>query len=216
MAFAQNTRDEVRLINGDGQIVGALSADAGMKQTNYLCQPAVAFKPCIGRNGRGYEVERSPALSMGGGVTSDTRPCVVQPVTGTLASGDGAKWGSNQWVDEGKAVIGFSADMRSDEAASPREGSTSALTVGQRAAVAGIDPYNASEADTASSLGANLSVRRLTPRECERLQGLPDDYTAVPYRNKPAADGPRYRALGNSMAVNVMSWIGQRIEGANQ
>lgn len=54
-------------------------------------------------------------------------------------------------------------------------------------------------------------VRRLTPRECERLQGFPDDYTAVEYRGKPAADGPRYKALGNSMAVPVMHWIGERI-----
>ena len=56
-----------------------------------------------------------------------------------------------------------------------------------------------------------MAVRRLTPRECERLQGFPDDYTAVTYRKKPAADGPRYKALGNSMAVSVMAWIGQRI-----
>lgn len=54
-------------------------------------------------------------------------------------------------------------------------------------------------------------VRRLTPRECERLQGFPDDYTAIVYRGKPAADSPRYRALGNSMAVPVMRWIGKRI-----
>lgn len=55
------------------------------------------------------------------------------------------------------------------------------------------------------------AVRRLTPRECERLQGFPDDFTAIPYRGKPAADGPRYKALGNSMAVNVMRVIGARI-----
>jgi DNA (cytosine-5)-methyltransferase 1 len=55
------------------------------------------------------------------------------------------------------------------------------------------------------------AVRRLTPRECERLQGFPDDYTLVTVRNKPAADGPRYKALGNSMAVPCMRWIGQRI-----
>jgi len=58
----------------------------------------------------------------------------------------------------------------------------------------------------------SMQVRRLTPRECERLQGFPDDYTQVPYRNKPAADGPRYKALGNSMAVPVMAWIGKRIQ----
>jgi DNA (cytosine-5)-methyltransferase 1 len=55
-------------------------------------------------------------------------------------------------------------------------------------------------------------VRRLTPRECERLQGFPDDYTLVDHRKKPAADGPRYKALGNSMAVPVMQWIGKRIQ----
>jgi DNA (cytosine-5)-methyltransferase 1 len=56
-------------------------------------------------------------------------------------------------------------------------------------------------------------VRRLTPRECERLQGFPDDWTAVPYRNRlVAADTPRYRAIGNSMAVPVMAWIGNRID----
>jgi len=57
----------------------------------------------------------------------------------------------------------------------------------------------------------SLSVRRLTPTECERLQGFPDDYTLIPYRNRMAADGPRYKAMGNSMAVPVMRWIGQRI-----
>lgn len=58
-------------------------------------------------------------------------------------------------------------------------------------------------------------VRRLTPRECERLQGFPDDWTLIPYRGKPAEncpDGPRYKALGNSMAVPVMKWIGERIQ----
>ena len=61
---------------------------------------------------------------------------------------------------------------------------------------------------TATMTGA--AVRRLTPRECERLQGFHDDYTAIP----GAADGPRYRALGNSMAVPVMRWIGRRIQRA--
>jgi DNA (cytosine-5)-methyltransferase 1 len=56
------------------------------------------------------------------------------------------------------------------------------------------------------------AVRRLTPRECERLQGFPDDYTDVPWRRRNwTPDGPRYKALGNSMAVNVMGWLGERI-----
>jgi DNA (cytosine-5)-methyltransferase 1 len=57
-----------------------------------------------------------------------------------------------------------------------------------------------------------MAVRRLTPRECERLQGFPDDYTLVPFRGKLAADGNRYKALGNSMAVPVMRWLGERIQ----
>jgi site-specific DNA-cytosine methylase len=59
---------------------------------------------------------------------------------------------------------------------------------------------------------AGSAVRRLMPRECERLQGFPDDYTLVTYRGKPAADGPRFKALGNSMAVPVVRWILSRIE----
>jgi DNA (cytosine-5)-methyltransferase 1 len=65
-------------------------------------------------------------------------------------------------------------------------------------------------------LHSQMAVRRLTPRECERLQGFPDDYTLVEYRGKLAADGPRYRALGNSMAVPVMRWIGQRIVAVHE
>lgn len=56
------------------------------------------------------------------------------------------------------------------------------------------------------------AVRRLTPLECERLQGFKDNYTRIKYRGKTAADGPRYEAIGNSMAVPVMKWIGERIQ----
>jgi DNA (cytosine-5)-methyltransferase 1 len=74
-----------------------------------------------------------------------------------------------------------------------------------------------SQSDT-EHIGAVLhlmAIRRLTPKECERLQGFPDDWTKIPYRNKEAdqcPDGPRYKACGNSMAVPVMRWIGQRIQ----
>ena len=56
-----------------------------------------------------------------------------------------------------------------------------------------------------------MMVRRLTPRECERLQGLPDDHTLVAYRGKTMADGPRYAMIGNGIAINCLAWIGQRI-----
>ncbi|WP_179184934.1 DNA cytosine methyltransferase, partial [Collinsella vaginalis] len=58
-------------------------------------------------------------------------------------------------------------------------------------------------------------LRRLTPTECERLQGFPDGWTDVTFRGRPAADTPRYRALGNSMAVPVMRWIGERLAAAD-
>jgi len=56
-----------------------------------------------------------------------------------------------------------------------------------------------------------MAVRRLTPKECERLQGFPDNYTDIKPKGKATPDGPRYKALGNSMAVPVMAWIGKRI-----
>lgn len=59
---------------------------------------------------------------------------------------------------------------------------------------------------------AGMQVRRLTPRECARLQGFPDDWCAIQWRGKPAADGPMYRAYGNSMAVPVLRWLLTRIE----
>lgn len=62
-----------------------------------------------------------------------------------------------------------------------------------------------------NSVAAASKVRRLTPRECERLQGFPDDWTLITYRGKPAADGPRYKALGNSKAIPVVRWVGRRI-----
>lgn len=79
------------------------------------------------------------------------------------------------------------------------------------------DTANIRAADGGSSrsyIAQPWAVRRLTPEECEALQGFPRAFTRIPYRNKPAdkcPDGPRYKALGNSMAVNVMQWVFQRI-----
>lgn len=70
---------------------------------------------------------------------------------------------------------------------------------------------------TQITVAAAMQVRRLTPVECERLQGFPDGYTQIPWRGKPAdqcPDGPRYKALGNSWAVPVVRWIGRRIHDA--
>lgn len=90
----------------------------------------------------------------------------------------------------------------------------------QRDMSATLSTHNTQTLITGDHKERDLTVRRLTPRECERLQGFPDDYTDIPYRNKEhAPDGARYKALGNSMAVPVMRWIGQRIqetEGDNE
>lgn len=77
------------------------------------------------------------------------------------------------------------------------------------------DPAYTLQAAHSHAVASNLSVRRLTPTECERLQGFPDGFTQIPWRGKEpenCPDGPRYKALGNSMAVPVMRWIGERIQ----
>jgi DNA (cytosine-5)-methyltransferase 1 len=115
----------------------------------------------------------------------------------TLCAKDNEKWGCNQWVNEGKAVIGFQSTANACDAAA-----------------AGINVSPTLKTDP-MAVASNLSVRRLTPTECERLQGFPDGFTQIPWRGKEpenCPDGPRYKALGNSMAVPVMSWIGQRIQ----
>jgi len=77
------------------------------------------------------------------------------------------------------------------------------------------DPMHTLSTAFVPGVATNMAVRRLTPVECERLQGFPDSYTNIPWRGKPEApDGPRYKALGNSMAVPVMRWIGRRIAEA--
>jgi DNA (cytosine-5)-methyltransferase 1 len=93
------------------------------------------------------------------------------------------------------------------------KGNTLAVAVPQRSGpniVEGLQP--ALRARQTNSVGTLAKIRRLTPVECERLQGFPDGHTAIARRGKPAADGPRYRALGNSMAVPVVRWLLTRIE----
>lgn len=110
-----------------------------------------------------------------------------------------------------------SADVCHTIGTGSKGGQSSAAVVCRDVALAITSNYGKQCDNSNTALGPNVAihrdqVRRLTPTECERLQGFPDDYTLVPYRGKPAADGPRYKALGNSMAVPVMRWIGERIE----
>ena len=94
-----------------------------------------------------------------------------------------------------------------------REGGATAELGGE---VSGCIRASSGGGDKPHALISN-SVRRLTPIECERLQGFPDNHTQIPWRGKPAEqcpDGPRYKAIGNSMAVPVMAWIGGRLNTA--
>ena len=115
-----------------------------------------------------------------------------EQVAGTLRKGNGH-------LTCGGPAVAF--DMRGREGGSQFEGPHETANI--RAASGG---------SSRSYVAESWAVRHLTPLECERLQGFPDGYTLVPDRGRMAADGPRYKALGNSMAVNAMRWLGRRIE----
>jgi len=149
-------------------------------------------------------------------------------------TGDVSKTVAARTDQDTASCIAFPAEMSGTQAASTTELSP-ALAVTHTTAVAwSIMPmnsgkdYKARQVDVAQPLmaggpvGGNQGgdfvqasqVRRLTPTECERLQGFPDNYTKIAWRGKisdDCPDGPRYKAMGNSMAVPVMRWIGERI-----
>lgn len=90
---------------------------------------------------------------------------------------------------------------------------------GKIAATIGTHGSDVSTTGPTVMVAPTMQVRRLTPKECERLQGFPDGWTAIPWKKKNAEDcpdGPRYKALGNSMAVNCMEWLGERIQKFDQ
>lgn len=150
---------------------------------------------------RDVNIDRTPTLrsGSGGGTVEVAVGCVAPTVTG----GPPFSRTGNERV-EAEALVAFQNRSRGDDgrgycrAPNVLEDNTGSLDTAK--------PWN---------VARGPMVRRLTPRECERLQGFPDDYTLIPWRKKRAADcpdGPRYRALGNSMAVPVIRWLGKRIE----
>lgn len=121
-------------------------------------------------------------------------PLIQEEVSGTLATTN------EQTLFQ---PVGFAANQRGEVRLQGGDGD-----------VTGAVPANMSGKQI-NSVAQDYIVRRLTPRECERLQGMPDDHTKIPYRGKPVdecPDTPRYKAIGNSMCVNVMRWIGERIK----
>lgn len=129
-------------------------------------------------------------------------------VTGALCARD-HKGVGNQYVTEGKLVVDAYGIPGNWIGRKPENGGNSTQFMREVA-----PSQTATDKHGVIALSEPTVVRRLTPVECERLQGFPDGYTAIPWRNQPAEncpDGHRYKALGNSMAVPVMRWIGERI-----
>jgi DNA (cytosine-5)-methyltransferase 1 len=145
--------------------------------------------PCIAASGRGFER------------TGDTRgqDCLIPHTVGSLCADSHPIAFSCK--DHGFYQPAVATDLYNGAI----DGDvTHSIQVGNGNAMGGVP-----------SAITSMQVRRLTPTECERLQGFPDGHTLIPWRNKPAEDcpdGPRYKALGNSMAVPVMRWIGERIQ----
>jgi len=160
--------------------------------------PTVAFHSNMGGNDGGvYTNGSSPTM------TTERKPTTVLAWQPRIARN-----GRGQLEPVCPALNGASSGTTSDSR-------PALLITGQRGhdghGVAPTLKTKGTNNDFAPMLLRDTAVRRLTPRECERLQGFPDDYTLISYRGSSASDSPRYKALGNSMAVNVMRWIGERL-----
>lgn len=294
LAFQQNTRDEVRLMGGNGDIAGALSANLGMKQQNYIYEPpnepyqqvvgALCARDCKGV-GNQYvaegklvvekavysfdslasnsmksknphsgcrQVELAKCLDTSNGCPSKNQGgLAVVAIAGNIIGRTEGNGGNGNGFDESGACYTLTTNDRHAVAygctpttLDPNKVNAITASYGLGGADLETKPlvmqlmdksYSFDSANMGLSLNkevaatlcahnskqpqnvlrANYVVRRLTPIECERLQGFPDNWTKIPYRNKSADDCPngvRYKALGNSMAVNVMAWIGQKIQ----
>ncbi|WP_368994559.1 Dam family site-specific DNA-(adenine-N6)-methyltransferase [Citrobacter freundii] len=177
IAFAENSRGEILLQGGDGQITGPLSTGGGKPGQGF---PAIAFS--YKYHGADATVDMSPTLRAGNHDTSHAnsgQPPAICIQHASIGRHDAAGPQGKGYQED----VAFTQDSRS----------------------------------SADVVQYGMQVRRLTPVECERLQGFPDNHTMISWRGKDAdecPDGPRYKAIGNSMAVPVMRWIGERIAAA--
>jgi len=186
-------------------------------------------------------VTNGPPFSRTGNERVEAEAMVVQPFPVANKLTARMHKGMNSDCNEGQTpVVAIQGNLIGREAGGPQgvgasdQGVMYTLTKADVHGVAqpiGTDCYNGSiTGDVAATMGTpgssinasgptvmvNMAVRRLTPVECERLQGFPDQYTSIPWRKSEVTpDGPRYKALGNSMAVPVMAWIGKRIKEVN-
>ena len=193
VAFVQNGRDEVRLVGGDGDLSGALAANAGAKQQSYVLEDGAVSQYGDAAGALVARGDSSPCADRGPSVIAYKQNASeeVRPI-----GGDGAVAGTLVAGSRTRQTLLCMADDNANAAID--EDLSGSLKIG------GAPP----------AVTNGYVVRRLTPLECERLQGFPDGWTAVEHRGKPASDSQRYKALGNSMAVPVIAWIGRRIERA--
>lgn len=183
-------KDDAPVVVGDGTLSGALAANPGMKQTTFVCtggtypineQIATRDKRLGRGTGLGIGTDGDPAFTL-----LANHPHMV-------ASGSGSDPIAMGNLNAHTAIC--------------RNVCPTLKCGGDGAMVASETADKIMEANP-------MIVRRLTPLECERLQGFPDGHTLIGWKGKPAEecpDGPRYKAIGNSMAVPVMRWIGRRI-----
>lgn len=187
--FVQNVRNEVRIV-GDGTISGALAANPGMKQTTFVCTGGTyPINEQVAT--RDKKLGRGTALGIG--ADGDSAFALMANHPHMVAAGSGSE----------PIAMG---DLNAHTAIC-RNVCPTLKCGGDGAMVASETADKIMEANP-------MLVRRLTPLECERLQGFPDGHTLIGWKGKPAEecpDGPRYKAIGNSMAVPVMKWIGTRI-----
>ena len=206
-----------RIRYADEDVSQTLSARMGTGGNNVpLVQEAksVAFLPNAGHRAGSMAVseELSPTLK------TDHNPAVYEIAGNVIGRVSKVNGGHHLGVcnpDEDGAYTLTTADRHAVCAMPP----VCATDSGANAAIA--EDYaptlTAHEGKSASYVSGYGSIRRLTPVECERLQGFKDGWTDVPYRGREhAPDSPRYKALGNSMAVPVMAWIGRRILQAEE
>lgn len=176
--------------------------------------PVVAF--ASNQRDEARELEVAGALAAQPGIKQQTYICRADGQTNAMTSVNLAPTLTSQAKKDSPLIYPAEDSTGEDEPVTLQirggkpGGGKGALI--QRDMSATLSTHNTQTLITGDNEERGLTVRRLTPRECERLQGFPDDYTDIPYRNKEhAPDGARYKALGNSMAVPVMRWIGERI-----
>jgi site-specific DNA-cytosine methylase len=211
VAWTQNQREEVRLL---GDKVGAIALP-GTHQTNYIAEPKVYENHPNDSRVTG-PLDVAPTVVSRFGTGGGNVPLVNNEAI-TLQPGNlRHEAGADPSFTTSTTLKAFAGDQTPHVCYPLKDPNDIACGEDRRQNGIGNDGDPAFTLRTAVKPGVatNMAVRRLTPVETERLQGFPDNWSRIPWKGKPETecpDGPRYKACGNSMAVPVMRWIGERI-----